>query len=72
MNLTTGRFIDNYDCIHVDEKWFHIKKVAKKYYLGPNELPPERTTCHKSHITKVMFLCAVARPRMDPGNELNS
>ena len=66
MNLTTGRFIDNLDCVHVDEKWFNIKQVSKKYYLGPNEPEPERSTRHKSHITKVMFLCAVARPRTDP------
>jgi len=30
------------------------------------EEPPERFVKHKSHITKVMFLCAMARPRRLP------
>ena len=32
-------------------------------YLVPDESDPHLTTQHKSHIPKLMFLCAVARPR---------
>ena len=38
-------------------------------YLAPNEEPPHRTVGHKSHILKVMFLCAVARPRYNAQGE---
>jgi hypothetical protein len=31
----------------------------------PGEAPPKRRTRHKSHILKVMFLAAIARPRYD-------
>mgnify|MGYP000187147047 CR=1 FL=1 len=34
-----------------------------------DELPPERTVNHKSHIAKVVFLCAQARPRQLPNNQ---
>ena len=34
-------------------------------YLVPGEEPPTRSTRHKSHIIKVMFLCAIARPRFN-------
>jgi hypothetical protein len=62
-----GMYKEMYDRVHVDEKWFYITKLKDRYYLVPGEPPPERTTSHKNHIPKVMFLCAVARPRWDPG-----
>ena len=62
-----GMYRDMYNRVHVDEKWFYITKVKDRYYLVPGEEAPERTTSHKSHVPKVMFLCAVARPRYDPG-----
>nr|GMD52360.1 Transposase, Tc1-like protein [Ipomoea batatas] len=37
----------------------------KKYYLLPEEEEPYRTCKSKKSITKVMFLCVVARPRFD-------
>lgn len=54
--------------IHVDEKWFYMTKKNQRYYLLPDnkEEVPHRTCIHKSHITKVMFLAAVARPRYCP------
>lgn len=48
--------------IHVDEKWFYMTKVNARYYLAKGEKVPHRTTRHKGHIQKVMFLAAVARP----------
>ncbi|XP_031124382.1 uncharacterized protein LOC116027098 [Ipomoea triloba] len=58
-------FIDMYDCVHIDEKWFFLSRTSQKYYLLPEEDKPYRTCKSKKFITKVMFLCAVARPRFD-------
>jgi hypothetical protein len=50
--------------VHVDEKWFYLVQDHGRYYLTANEAPPRmKTVQHKSHIMKVMFLCALARPR---------
>ena len=56
--------------IHVDEKWFFISKKSQKIYLSEHEAMQSqdkhnRTAKHKSHIIKVMFLAAVARPCFD-------
>ena len=48
--------------IHIDEKWFYMTKVNTRYYLAKGEKEPHRTTRHKGHIEKVMFLAAVACP----------
>ena len=52
------------DVIHVDEKWFYITKVHRRYILAAGEEEPHRTVRNKQFITKVMFICAQARPRM--------
>ena len=54
------------DCIHVDEKWFFLSQQRERYLLLPEEKNPKRCVKSKSHITKVMFLCAVARPCFNP------
>ena len=55
----------------LDEKWFFISEKELLMYLTEGEEPPDRFCKHKSHILKVMFLCAVARPRFDEeGNEI--
>ncbi|OQR82258.1 hypothetical protein ACHHYP_16321 [Achlya hypogyna] len=53
------------DTIFVDEKWFFIDLIRRRYILLPDEAVPAPTTRHKSHIVKFMFLSAVARPRRD-------
>ena len=60
-----GIFKPFFDRIHDDEKWFFVDEVECKFYLLEDEEEPHRTTRHKSHIPKIMFLCAVARPRWD-------
>ncbi|ETP39280.1 hypothetical protein F442_13243 [Phytophthora nicotianae P10297] len=58
-----------YDTVHVDEKWFYVKKIGQKVYLltgqdgTPCEDAPVQFVQSKRHILMVMFLCAVARPR---------
>ena len=60
-----SKFLDMMDCVHVDEKWFFLSRQRERYLLLPEEKNPKRCVKSKSHITKVMFLCAVARPRFN-------
>ncbi|ETI34119.1 hypothetical protein F443_19324 [Phytophthora nicotianae P1569] len=53
-----------YDYVHVDEKWFNLYKVSTRYYLTKDELAPYQTCPNRHYIGKVMFLVAVARPRV--------
>jgi hypothetical protein len=61
---------DLMDVVHLDEKWFYVSKDNERFILADDEPEPNRTVAHKSHIKKVMFLCAVARPRWN--NTTNS
>ena len=61
-----GEYQDMMDLIHLDEKWFHVSRDGQRFLLTDDEPKPYRSCKHKSHITKVMFLCAVARPRFVP------
>ncbi|ETV72992.1 hypothetical protein H257_12038 [Aphanomyces astaci] len=54
-----------YNAVHIDEKWFYITKIRRRFYLWHDEENMPRHVQSKSHITKVMFLVAVARPRSD-------
>ena len=64
------KFIDMYNVVHIDEKWFYMTKRSENYYLLPDEDDPVRTCQSKNFIGKVMFLAAMARPRFDDeGNE---
>ncbi|KAH9136660.1 hypothetical protein AeRB84_018315 [Aphanomyces euteiches] len=54
---------DLMEYVHLDEKWFYLTKDNRKYYLVPGEKEPQRKCQSQRFITKVMFLCAVARPR---------
>ena len=61
------KFMPLFDEVHVDEKWFFLCRDGESYILISDvENPPVRYVKHKSHITKVMFLCAMARPRRLP------
>jgi len=58
------KHVDMHNEIHVDEKWFFVCRDGETYVIvSDEEEPPKRYVNHKSHITKVMFLCAQARPR---------
>ena len=60
---------DFYQSVHVDEKWFFISEKQLRLYIVPGEEIPNRTCQNKDHILKVMFLCALARPRFAPNGE---
>ena len=53
------------DLIHIDEKWFYLMKDGQCFIIAADEEEPYRHVQHKSFLTKIMFLCAVARPRYD-------
>ena len=59
------KFLDMMDHIHVDEKWFFLSWQKERYLLLLEE-EPKQCIKSKSHITKVMFLCAIACPRFNP------
>ena len=60
------KYQDMLDQIHVDKKWFFLTQEKERYLLLPEEKTPKHCIKHKSHITKVMFLCTVARPHYNP------
>ena len=60
------KFQNFFDFVHLDEKWFYICKQGQRYFLYEGEDLPIRKVQHKSHVTKVIFLAAVARPRFNP------
>jgi len=61
------KFCTQHDEVHIDEKWFFLCKDQQTYILvSDEEEPPHRTVKHKSHIAKVMFMCALAKPRRLP------
>jgi hypothetical protein len=51
-----------YDTIYLDEKWFYECPVKRRFYLCDDEEPPQQFRRSKSHLTKVMFISALARP----------
>ena len=61
----TSKFKNMEDLIHIDEKWFYITKDGQRFIIVADEEEPYRHVQHKSFLTKIMFLCAVARPRYD-------
>ena len=63
----TTKFRDMYDCMHVDENWFYLMHDRQQLLLADEEIPPQHCVCHKGHITKVMFLCAVVCPCYNTG-----
>ena len=62
---TLYKFKNMNDVIHIDEKWFNLYFEKETYYLSPEEIEPYHSTQSKRFIGRVMFLCAVARPRYD-------
>jgi len=59
------KFIEMYNIIHMDEKWFNTTCKYINYYMAPDEDDPHRTVHNKNRIGKVMLLAAVGRPIYD-------
>jgi hypothetical protein len=56
------KFNSFFQNIHIDEKWFYIIKVKRRYILVVDEKLPYCDAESKNFITKVMFLAVIARP----------
>lgn len=70
---TDPKFSDMQNIVHIDEKWFHVTKKSKTFYLVPEEDDPHRTVQNKNCIGKVMFLGVLGQPLYDDhGNEIFS
>ena len=61
----TSKFEHMADLIHIDKKWFYLTKDGQCFIIAADKAEPYRHVQHKSFLTKIMFLCAVARPRYD-------
>ena len=61
----TSKFENMEDLIQFDEKWFYLMKDGQRFIIAADEEEPYRHVQHKSFLMKIMFLCAVARPRYD-------
>ena len=64
------KYQDMWDRVHLDEMWFFLAQENERYLLLPEEKNPTHCVKHKSHIAKVMFLCAVVRPCFNPFQNL--
>ena len=61
-----SRYQDMRDHIHLDEKLSFLAQEKECYLLLSDKKNPKHCAKHKSHITKVMFLCTVARLHFNP------
>ena len=61
----TSKFENMEDLIPIDEKWFYLTEDGQCFIIATDEEEPYRHVQHKSFLTKIMFLCTVARPRYD-------
>ena len=54
-----------YNVVHIDEKWFYMRRETQRYYLFPsNEEEPYWCVQNKNFIGKVMFIATVIRPQI--------
>ena len=60
-----SKFENMEDLIHIDKKWFYLTKDGQRFIIVAYEEELYRHVQHKLFLTKIMFLCAVARPRYD-------
>ena len=61
----TSKFEHMEDLIHINEKWFYLTKDGQCFIIAADKAEHYRHVQHKSFLTNIMFLCAVARPRYD-------
>ncbi|KAE9265608.1 hypothetical protein PR003_g32404, partial [Phytophthora rubi] len=69
VDTSTNKYRDMMDVIHVDEKYFFLTVVKRRFIMLHDEPDPIRKLKSKRHITKVMMLAAVARPRYNEAGE---
>ena len=69
MKETTLTYNAFYQSVHIDEEWFFISEKELRLYITLGEDIVTSFRQNKDHIMKVMFLCAVARPRYNHTGE---
>ena len=57
-----SRYENMYHTVHINKKWFYLHHDGAKVYLAEDKDNAVGFVKHKSHITKVMMLAAVAWP----------
>ncbi|KAH6834306.1 hypothetical protein C2S53_004669 [Perilla frutescens var. hirtella] len=60
--LNILKFRSMHKMVHIDEKWFYMKKETHRFYMTPEEAEPHRSCKSNKFIAKIMFMCAVCRP----------
>ncbi|OWZ20461.1 hypothetical protein PHMEG_0005132 [Phytophthora megakarya] len=69
VDMNAYTYKDMMDVIHVDEKYFYLTVMKRRFILLLDEPEPVRKLKSRRHITKVMMLAAVARPRYNAAGE---
>jgi hypothetical protein len=64
-----GTFGADKNVIHIDEKWFMLQNTKRRLRIIDGQDPGDETVQHKSHIPKIMFLCAVGVPQQKPNGQ---
>ncbi|KAH6837634.1 hypothetical protein C2S53_014182 [Perilla frutescens var. hirtella] len=62
MILNILKFRSMHNTVHIDEKWFYMKKETHRFYMTLEEAEPHRSCKSKKFIEKIMFMYAVCRP----------
>lgn len=62
-------FKSQFDCVHIDEQWLHLRKESGTFYLATDEEELHRLGKNKHFIDKVKFLAIVAHPQFDRVDE---
>ena len=70
VDMESQQFEGMYDYVHIDEKWFYMMREKTSVWLYDGEAMPNIACQSKRFIGKVMFICAVARPRKYPGTDV--
>ena len=56
LNDFTEIFADNYDNVHIDEKWFNLRTTNDSYWKTKNEDTALRTSKSKRFYLKILLL----------------
>jgi hypothetical protein len=68
--MDDNKFDNSFQSVHADEKWFFLTEEHLRLYIAiEKEAPNQSPIQKKDHITKVMLLCAIARPRCNDNCE---
>ncbi|KAE9063515.1 hypothetical protein PF010_g28967 [Phytophthora fragariae] len=69
VDTSTNKYRDMVDVIHVDEKYFSLTLLKRRFIMLHVEPDRIRKLKSKRHINKMMMLATVARPRYNEAGE---